>query len=79
MGGDHRQINTCRKVLLQVNLFRGQHFALLSISLERGGPLLTVETEVKGDLKKTNERGPFLVGSLGSSSDREIFVLPWLL
>jgi hypothetical protein len=28
-------------------------------------PLLTVETEVNGDLKRTNERGPFLVGSSG--------------
>jgi hypothetical protein len=27
-------------------------------------PLLTVETEVNGDSKGTNERGPFLVGSL---------------
>jgi hypothetical protein len=26
-------------------------------------PLLTVETEVNGDSKSTNERGPFLVGS----------------
>ncbi len=33
--------------------------------LERGGP--TVETEVNGVSKSTNERGPFLVGSLGLS------------
>jgi hypothetical protein len=26
---------------------------------------LTVETEVNGDSNRTNERGPFLVGSLG--------------
>jgi hypothetical protein len=26
---------------------------------------MTVETEVNGDLKSTNERGPFLVGKLG--------------
>ncbi len=32
-----------------------------------GGPLPTVETEVNGDSKSTNERGPSLVGSLGSS------------
>jgi hypothetical protein len=32
-----------------------------------GWPLLTVETEVNGDLKSTNERGPSLVGSLGLS------------
>ncbi len=30
-----------------------------------GWPLPTVETEVNGDSKSTNERGPFLVGSLG--------------
>jgi hypothetical protein len=29
--------------------------------LERGGPLLAVETEVNGDSKSTNERGPWLV------------------
>ncbi len=28
-------------------------------------PLLTVETELDGDSKRTNERGPFLVGLLG--------------
>ncbi|MFN9908250.1 MAG: hypothetical protein ACK56F_19330 [bacterium] len=32
--------------------------------LEWGWPLLTVETEVNGDSKSTNERGPALVGSL---------------
>ncbi len=30
-------------------------------------PLLTVETEANGDSRSTNERCPFLVGSLGSS------------
>jgi hypothetical protein len=30
-----------------------------------GWPLLTVETEVNGDSKITNEKGPSLVGSLG--------------
>jgi hypothetical protein len=29
-----------------------------------GWPLLTVETEVNGDSKRKNERGPVLVGSL---------------
>jgi hypothetical protein len=32
-----------------------------------GWPLLSVETEVNGDSKSTNERGPSLVGSLGFS------------
>jgi hypothetical protein len=33
----------------------------------RGVALLTVETEENGDSKSTNERGPSLVDSLGSS------------
>jgi len=32
-----------------------------------GWPLLTVEIEVNGESKRTNERGPFWVGSLGIS------------
>ncbi len=40
--------------------------AIRTERLERG-PLLTVETEVNGDSKTTNERGPSLVGSLGLS------------
>ncbi len=32
-----------------------------------GWPLLTVETEANRDSKSTNERGPSLFGSLGSS------------
>ncbi len=32
-----------------------------------GWLLLTVKTEVNGDSKRTNARGPFLVGSLGLS------------
>ncbi len=35
--------------------------------LESGGRLPTVETEVHGDSKSTNERGPSLVGSVGFS------------
>jgi hypothetical protein len=34
--------------------------------VREGWPLLTVETEVNGESKSTNERGPSLVGSLGS-------------
>jgi hypothetical protein len=36
---------------------------------ERVWPLLTVETEGNGDSQSTNERGPSLVGSLGSLRD----------
>ncbi len=39
---------------------------------DRGWPLLTVETEVNGDSKSTNERVPFLVGSLGSLCQNKI-------
>ncbi len=39
-----------------------------------GGPLLTVETEVNGGFKSTNERGPSLVGSLGLSCRYKIIL-----
>jgi hypothetical protein len=40
-----------------------------------GWPLLTVETEANGDSKSTNEKGPSLVGSLGSRVPvQEIFI-----
>jgi hypothetical protein len=44
-------------------------------------PLLTVENEVNGDPKRTNERGPFLIGSLHGLvlPVQGIIVLPWLL
>jgi hypothetical protein len=34
---------------------------------KEGWPQLTVKTEVNGDSKRTNEKGPSLVGSLGLS------------
>jgi hypothetical protein len=43
------------------------------IEICEGWPLLTVETEVNGDSKRTNERGPFLVGSLGLSRSYMLF------
>ncbi len=39
-----------------------------------GWPLLTVETEVNGDSKRTNVRGPSLVGSLGMLCRYKIFL-----
>jgi hypothetical protein len=54
-------------------------FTVLPRETREGWPLLTVETEVNGDSKSTNERGPFLVASLGLSCHAEIFVQPWLL
>ncbi len=37
-------------------------------------PLLTVETELNGDSKRTNERGPFLVCSFGLPCRYKIFL-----
>jgi hypothetical protein len=39
-----------------------------------GWPLLTFESEVNGDSKRTNERGSFLVGSLGLSCQYKRFL-----
>jgi hypothetical protein len=39
-----------------------------------GWPLLPVETEANGDTKSTNERGPSLVGLLGSSCRYKIYL-----
>ncbi len=44
-----------------------QHSCVLTRETREGLPLLTVETEINGDSKSTNERGPSLVGSLGLS------------
>ncbi len=43
-----------------------------SKEIREGWPLLTDETEVNGDSKSTNERGPSLVGSLGLSCQYKI-------
>jgi hypothetical protein len=40
-------------------------------------PMLPVETEVNGDSKSTNERGPFFVGL--SCQYKRILSMPWLL
>jgi hypothetical protein len=49
--------------------------------LERGRPLLIVETKVNVDSKSTNERGPSLVAWFNGLvvPIQEMFVLPWLL
>ncbi len=41
--------------------------------IREGWPLLTVETAVNGDSRSTNEKGPFLVGSLGLLADTREF------
>jgi hypothetical protein len=52
-------------------LFSGVIWNVFSNGVSRetreGWPLLTVETDVNGDSKNTNERNPFLVGSLSLS------------
>jgi hypothetical protein len=69
--------------LLVVMPIVGQrHFSHSAISSEtrEEWPLLTLETEMNGDSKSTNERGPSLVGSFGLVVPaQKIFVLPWLL
>jgi hypothetical protein len=40
---------------------------VLETEVQRGVPLLNVETEVNWDSQSTNERGPSLFGSLGLS------------
>ncbi len=40
---------------------------------------MSVETEVNGESKSTNERGPSLVGRWAFLAVHEIVVLPWLL
>jgi hypothetical protein len=42
-----------------------------------GWPLLTVETDLDGDSKSKNERGPSLVGSLGLSCWHKRFLFCW--
>ncbi len=57
-----------------------QRWSCYQRDYREGWSLLTVETEVNGDSKSTIERGPSLVGSLGSSCRyKRLFILPWLL
>ena len=52
----------------------------LARDTREGWPQLTVETEVNGDSKSTNERGSFLGWFVGLVVPvQEIFVLPWLI
>jgi hypothetical protein len=59
------------KLYIVTNYVSVSNCDVLPERLERGAhcawPLLTVETEVNGDSKSTNERGPSLVGSLALS------------
>ncbi len=39
---------------------------IITRETREGWPLLTVDTEVNGDSKRTNDRGPVSVGSLAA-------------
>jgi hypothetical protein len=58
---DHQNLSGCHKHRCS------QHCIGSTREIGDGWPLLTVETVVNGNSKRTNERGPFLVGSLGLS------------
>jgi hypothetical protein len=63
-----------------IHIFRTENLYVLSKETREGWPQLTVETEVNGDSKSTNERGSFLGWFVGLVVPvQEIFVLPWLL
>jgi hypothetical protein len=68
-----------RIFILEYGMLSEQVLSLTIRETREGWPLLAVETEVNGNSKRTNERSPFLVGSLGLRCWQEIFVLPWLL
>ncbi len=61
----HEQGLSCKKkwAILENSL----NIYVTSRDYREGRPLLTVETEVNGDSKRTNDKGSFLVGSLGLS------------
>ncbi len=63
----------------QVTWLFFQFFPSISgVRTREGWPLLTAETKVNGD--SNSERGPSLVGLLGSSCWlQETFIIPWLL
>jgi hypothetical protein len=55
-------------------------YLVQSRETREGWPLLTVETDVNGDSKSTNEKRSILGWFVGLVVPvREIFVLPWLL
>jgi hypothetical protein len=54
----------------------GRRLRGLPRETREGWPLPTVETEVNGDAKSTNERGSFLVDSLGLLCRYKRFLFP---
>ncbi len=53
-------------ILAKPKAFKGKYINIeTSRETREGWPLLTVETEVNGDSKSTNEKSPSLVGFLG--------------
>jgi hypothetical protein len=75
-GGDLRQINTCRKVHVQVNFLRRRHFALLSIWLiSRDQKCLR---SIKSPLNRRVSRDGFFRIWMVSDCFNS-FLLPWYL
>jgi hypothetical protein len=64
------------------NIFFSLYTIVIPLSIREireGSLLLTVETEVNGDTKSSNERGPSLVGFGGFVVPvKETSILPWL-
>ncbi len=56
-------------IVVAQQIYCMNNYVTLSRETRDGWPLPTVETEANEDSKNTNERGPPLVGSLGSSCD----------
>jgi hypothetical protein len=62
---ENQQNCVATKRTVYINLLRVMPFISSNNRETREGwPLLTVENEANGDSKSTNDRGPFLVGSL---------------
>jgi hypothetical protein len=55
------------KIRTRISQFCEKKPLVPSRETKEGWPLLAVETDVNGDSKSANERGPSLVGSMGSS------------
>jgi hypothetical protein len=75
---EEKEIADCSRKIYSIvsNKKTVKQFMITYRETREEGPLLNVEAEANGDSKRTNERGPSLVDSLGSSCRvEEIFVL----
>jgi hypothetical protein len=67
------------KMAKSLHLIMQPAYTIVLSETRRGWPLLTVESERKGDSKSTHKRSPFLVVLLLVVPVQETFILPWLL